>query len=70
MGFLVFLLSRLDSLQTFGLLLAGTIVIALVADFILMPALVLTFRPLGEEPQTAQQPVPGGDERLTLPDGA
>jgi len=67
MGFLVFLLSRLDSLQTFGLLLAGTIVIALVADFILMPALVLTFRPMGEEPRTAHHSVPRGDERLTFP---
>ena len=50
LGFLVFLFSRLDSLQTFGLLLAGTIVTALIADFVLMPALILTMRPLGEEP--------------------
>jgi predicted RND superfamily exporter protein len=48
-GFLVFLLSRLDSLQTFGVLLASTIVTALLADFFLMPALMLTFKPLGEE---------------------
>jgi predicted RND superfamily exporter protein len=48
-GFLVFLFSRLDSIHTFGLLLASTIVTALVADFTLMPALVLTIRPLGEE---------------------
>jgi predicted RND superfamily exporter protein len=50
-GFLVFLFSRLDTLQTFGLLLSGTIVTALIADFVLMPALVLTVRPLGEEPE-------------------
>jgi predicted RND superfamily exporter protein len=48
-GFLVFSFSRLDSIQTFGLLLSSTIVTALVADFTLMPALVLTIRPLGEE---------------------
>lgn len=34
--------SLLDSQTTFGILLATTIVTALVADFLLMPALVLT----------------------------
>jgi predicted RND superfamily exporter protein len=48
-GFLVMLMSRLDSMQTFGTLLATTIGVALVADFLLMPALVLTFRPWGPE---------------------
>lgn len=47
-GFLVFLPSILDTLVTFGLLVSGTIFVALVADFLLMPALVLTVRPFGE----------------------
>jgi predicted RND superfamily exporter protein len=48
-GFLVLLGSVLDSQATQGLLLATTIVTALVADFLLMPALVLTFQPFGPE---------------------
>jgi predicted RND superfamily exporter protein len=47
LGFLVFLLSRLDTMVIFGSLLATTIGVALVADFLLMPALVLTLRPWG-----------------------
>jgi hypothetical protein len=46
-GFLVFLLSSLDSMASFGVLLATTIGVALVADFLLMPALVLTLKPWG-----------------------
>lgn len=53
-GFLVLTLSVLASEVTQGLLLATTIVVALIADFFLMPALVLTFRPFGPE---------GADER-------
>jgi predicted RND superfamily exporter protein len=48
-GFLVLLGSVFDSQATQGLLLATTIVTALVADFLLMPALVLTFEPFGPE---------------------
>ncbi len=48
-GFLVLLASVLDSQATQGLLLATTIITALVADFLLMPALVLTFHPFGPE---------------------
>ena len=48
-GFLVFTLSVLHSQFVFGVLLASTIVTALVADFLLMPALVLTFHPFGPE---------------------
>lgn len=48
-GFLVLLLSSLASQATYGLLLATTIVTALVADFLLLPALVLGFRPFGPE---------------------
>ena len=46
-GFLVFQLSGLDTMVVFGTLLATTITVALAADFLLMPALVLTFEPFG-----------------------
>jgi hypothetical protein len=36
-------------MANFGTLLAGTISVALVADFLLMPALVLTFQPYGPD---------------------
>jgi len=49
LGFLVFRFSTLDTLVIFGSLLATTIGVALLADFLLMPALVLTFRPFGPE---------------------
>jgi predicted RND superfamily exporter protein len=49
LGFLVLLGSIMHSQATQGLLLATTIVTALVADFLLMPALVLTLRPFGPE---------------------
>jgi predicted RND superfamily exporter protein len=49
LGFLVLTLSVMDSNSTFGMLLAVTILTALVADFLLMPALVLTFHPFGPE---------------------
>ena len=48
-GFLVFLFSVMDSQAMFGTLLATTIITALIADFLLMPALVLTFQPFGPE---------------------
>jgi predicted RND superfamily exporter protein len=48
-GFLVLTLSVLDTQTTQGVLLAATIVSALVADFLLMPALVLTWKPFGPE---------------------
>jgi hypothetical protein len=48
-GFLVLLFSSLASQAAYGILLATTIVTALVADFLLMPALVLTFQPFGPE---------------------
>jgi len=48
-GFLVLTLSVLDSEVTQGILLAATIVVALLADFFLMPALVLSFHPFGPE---------------------
>jgi predicted RND superfamily exporter protein len=48
-GFLVFTLSVMDSQAIYGILLATTIVTALVADFLLMPALILTFKSFGRE---------------------
>jgi len=48
-GFLVNLFSILDSQSIYGALLAFTILAALVADFLLMPALVMTFKPFGPE---------------------
>ena len=48
-GFLVFVFSVMDSQASFGLLLSTTIVMALVADFFLMPALMLTIKPFGPE---------------------
>ena len=56
-GFLVLTASALDSQATYGILLATTIVTALIADFLLMPALVLTFHPFGPE-----KPRPEGRE--------
>jgi predicted RND superfamily exporter protein len=61
LGFLVFLLSALQSQAMYGVLLASTIVSALVADFLLMPALVLTFKPFGPEGEGKGE----GAERLT-----
>lgn len=49
LGFLVFRFSTLDTLAIFGSLLGTTIGVALLADFLLMPALVLTFKPFGPE---------------------
>jgi predicted RND superfamily exporter protein len=49
LGFLCLTFSVMASSITFGVLLALTIVVALVADFLLMPALVLTFQPFGPE---------------------
>lgn len=48
-GFLVFLDSLMDSLAQFGVLVAATISVALLADFFLMPALILVFKPFGPE---------------------
>ena len=46
-GFLVFTFSVMDSQVSFGLLLATVLVVALAANFFLMPALILTFEPFG-----------------------
>ena len=39
----------LASNAVFGILLSSTIIVALIADFLLMPALILTFKPFGPE---------------------
>jgi hypothetical protein len=57
-GFLVLLQSTLDSQATYGVLLAATIVTALVADFLLMPALILTLEPFGPEGVRSAQTEP------------
>jgi predicted RND superfamily exporter protein len=52
-GFLALLGSSLTSQADTGILLASTIVVALLADFLLMPALILTLEPFGPESQAA-----------------
>jgi len=51
LGFLIFITSELRSQAQYGLLLSGSIVTALFADFFFMPALVLAFKPFGPEGQ-------------------
>ena len=48
-GFSALLGSQLASQATYGMLLSATILTALVADFLLMPALIQTFKPFGPE---------------------
>ena len=48
-GFLMNVFSIMDSQKSFGLLLAAVIATALIADFLLMPALVLWLKPFGPE---------------------
>lgn len=55
-GFLVLTLSILDATAVKGILLATTVLMALVADFLLMPALILTFHPFGPERSRADLP--------------
>lgn len=53
-GFLVSTRSELYSNEVQGLLMAGTIVTALIADFLMMPALILVFEPFGPEGAAGQ----------------
>lgn len=48
-GFLVNLFSIMQTMVDFGILVACTIAVALMADFLLLPALVLVTRPFGQE---------------------
>jgi predicted RND superfamily exporter protein len=59
LGFLVFLASSLASQAVFGVLLASTILLALIADFLLMPALVMMLKPFGPEAPDAAHGVAG-----------
>jgi predicted RND superfamily exporter protein len=53
-GFLVLLFSVMDSQASFGVLLATTIAVALIADFFLMPALVMTLELFGPSAATRE----------------
>jgi predicted RND superfamily exporter protein len=59
-GFLVFTFSVMDSQVSFGLLLAAVIAVALLANFFLMPALMMTFEPFGPPREVANQVEPEG----------
>ena len=48
-GFLVTTASELPSQGVQGVLLATTITVALIADFLLLPALIVTLKPFGPE---------------------
>jgi predicted RND superfamily exporter protein len=48
-GFLMNMFSVMDGQKSFGVLLAGVIAAALIADFLLMPALILWLKPFGPE---------------------
>ena len=56
-GFLVFLPSKMVSIALFGGLVAFTVFMALVADFIILPAILELTRPLGPESQVQAQPI-------------
>ena len=53
-GFLMFLPSKMVSIALFGGLVAFTVFMALVADFVIMPAILELTRPLGPERATEQ----------------
>ncbi|MFT5609398.1 MAG: putative RND superfamily exporter protein, partial [Parvicella sp.] len=48
-AFTTYLLSSTNMLASFGVLLGGTIVVALAADLVLMPVLLLKLKPFGPE---------------------
>ena len=48
-GFMIFTLSLLESMKHFGLLISLTVGIALMADFLLMPVLILKLKLFGPE---------------------
>lgn len=56
LSFLVYLASDLAVLSSFGVLLAVTMITALLADLFLLPALILVVKPFGPE-QLAPEPV-------------
>jgi predicted RND superfamily exporter protein len=52
-GFMVNIVSVMDGQKSFGILLSAVIAVALVADFLLMPALILWLKPFGPEAKDA-----------------
>ena len=48
-GFLMNMFSLMDGQKSFGVLVASVIAAALIADFLLLPALVLLFKPFGKQ---------------------
>ncbi len=60
-GFLMFLPSKMVSIALFGGLVAFTVFMALVADFVIMPAILELTRPLGpeknEQPSAQESPI-------------
>jgi predicted RND superfamily exporter protein len=56
LGFLMNVFSVMDGQKSFGMLLAGVIAAALVADFLLMPALILWLKPFGPEEEPTPEP--------------
>ncbi len=59
-SFLVYLASSMEVLAAFGILLAMTMIVALLADLFLLPALVMVFQPFGpeHEPELMDKPTP------------
>ena len=55
-GFLTYLFSSMDGLKGFGILLAFTIITTLIADFLLMPVLIMIFKPFGKEGDNKELP--------------
>ena len=53
-GFMVNIFSVMDGQKSFGILLSTVIAVALVADFLLMPALILWLKPFGPEAPVTQ----------------
>lgn len=49
LAFLVFLMSDMAVMASFGILLGFTIFVALIADLFLLPAILMTFKPFGSE---------------------
>jgi len=55
LGFLMNVFSVMDGQKSFGTLLAGVIATALIADFLLMPALILWLKPFGPDKASAER---------------
>ena len=49
LSFMVFLISDMAVMASFGILLGFTIFVALIADLFLLPAILMTFKPFGAE---------------------